>query len=98
MVPLVFFVTALAVSAHAHARDDIVHARQNAPETLSVAPFTLPLTDKITPPAFKTELRNALHGLEPSTAVLGGVSQDMDYAINITVGGQNFKVIVDTGS
>lgn len=60
------------------------------------AEFTLPFTSKV---PRRESKRNALAALRgPSNTVsLDGAAFEDEYLVNITIGGQKFQVIVDTG-
>src|ERR1700691_5623119 len=101
MAPLVFLVASLVASTHAY---DIHHVAPTPDAALTTevppaAQFSVPLTKKVPRPMYKKNLLKALRGRASSpTAVLAGSDDDAEYLTNITIGGQNFKVIVDTGS
>jgi hypothetical protein len=66
------------------------------PEVIPTAEFSLSLSGKV---PRSTAKRNALHAVtQARTASLFGVANDQEYLTDITIGGQTFKVIVDTGS
>lgn len=68
-------------------------------EILPPAQYSLPLTSKVARPAYKQAYSNAIRrGRKVKTAGLAGAGGDSEYLTDIEVGGQNFKVIVDTGS
>jgi predicted aspartyl protease len=93
-----FFVAALWVSAHAY-NVRRVEPTTNAAlltEILPAAQFSLPLTEKVPRSTYKKDLLKTLRGR--GSTVLAGSSDDSQYLTVITVGGQKFKVIVDTGS
>ncbi|KAJ7738050.1 acid protease [Mycena maculata] len=64
------------------------------------AAFTVPLTGKTPRRQSKREALAALRGLprKSDTVGLDGAAFDDEYLVNITVGGKNFQVILDTGS
>lgn len=69
---------------------------------LPEAPFVVSLTDKVPRPSFKKralrELRSNAHTpVGDPTATVFGSDDDEEYLTDITVGGQSFKAIVDTG-
>jgi predicted aspartyl protease len=69
-------------------------------ETLPAADFAVSLTAKTPRSTRKKEMLRALRGSKSSkasTASLAGSDQDEEYLTDITIGGQSFKVIVDTG-
>jgi hypothetical protein len=108
MTPVLLFVAALVVSTHAYGeRDPSYVIRRVAPltnvalatEVLPAAQFSVPLTEKVPRQTYKKKLLEALRtGLSTPTAVLAGSAHDIQYLANVTVGGENFKLIVDTGS
>ncbi|KZP04844.1 acid protease [Athelia psychrophila] len=102
MVPLAFLVAALtAVSAHAYEIRKIAPRTSSAlaTEVLPSAQYSLPLTGKAPRSKAKKAALSALRKNATSfTAVLAGGDYDEEYMTDITVGGQAFKVIVDTGS
>ncbi|PSR76813.1 hypothetical protein PHLCEN_2v8194 [Hermanssonia centrifuga] len=66
---------------------------------LPVAPFSVPLTDKVPrSSAKKRMLRELRAGARSNVAVVAGAADDEEYLTDITIGGQDFKVVVDTGS
>ncbi|KAF7977109.1 hypothetical protein HWV62_4709 [Athelia sp. TMB] len=102
MAPLALLVAALAaVSTQAY------EIRKRAPvtsgalttEVLPQAQFSLPLSGKTTRSKGKQDALLTLRKRSSSyTAVLAGGDEDQEYLTDITIGGQDFKVIVDTGS
>lgn len=68
--------------------------------TLPQAEFAVNLTAKVPKSAHKKALLRGLRGVasKTPTATLAGSDQDEEYLTDIIVGGQKFKVIVDTGS
>ena len=108
MTPGLLFIAALLVSAHAFSeRGSSYDIRRVAPltnvalttEILPAAQFLVSLTEKVPRQMYKKKLLEALRtGLSAPTAVLAGSANDVQYLANITVGGEKFKVIVDTGS
>lgn len=96
------FVIALVVSAHAYTLNRVAPVTSGAVEIkmLPAAQFSTPLIDKIPRRAFKRRMLTRASIAEPSnyTSILQGGSLDSEYLAEITIGGQNFKVIVDTGS
>lgn len=71
--------------------------------TLPVSQNVLTLNQKVARPswkadAFRSVTRKGLASSKSYTDVLAGGAQDEEYLTNITIGGQNFIVIVDTGS
>jgi hypothetical protein len=68
-------------------------------EVLPDAQFSIPLAQKIPRSMHKKNPLMALSGRASSPAtVINGVNYDEQYAVNITIGGQNFSVLVDTAS
>eukprot|EP00918_Siedleckia_nematoides_P001398 GHVU01003330.1.p1 GENE.GHVU01003330.1~~GHVU01003330.1.p1 ORF type:complete len:125 (+),score=5.83 GHVU01003330.1:129-503(+) len=70
---------------------------------IPVAEYVLPLAAKAPRPGYKKAAMDTLRGRSQQgsssvpTAVLAGSDFDEEYLTNITVGGQKFTVIVDTG-
>lgn len=104
MVLLAITVLALVASTHAYDIHRIAAASSGTVQTdvIPKAKFYVPLTGKTPKHAYKKQLLNALRdqGSKPSnyTAVVAGSNQDGEYLTDITIGGQKFKIIVDTGS
>ncbi|KIM83061.1 hypothetical protein PILCRDRAFT_819851 [Piloderma croceum F 1598] len=107
MTPVLLLVAALLVSAHAYGeREPSYNIRRVAPltsaalatEVLPAAQFFVPLTEKVPRQTYKKKLLEALRTGLSTTAVLAGSANDNQYLTNVTVGGENFTVIVDTGS
>jgi hypothetical protein len=103
MAPLTLVVAVLALSAYAYDVRRIAPATSGAikTEVLPAAQFSVSLSEKVARPAYKTNFLNTLRGSKASTsgaAVLAGAGNDVQYLADITIGGQSFKVIVDTGS
>ena len=102
MAPLALLVAALAaISTQAH------EIRKRAPaasealttEVLPQAPFTMPFSGKIARSKGKQDaLRPVRKRSSSYTSVLAGGISDQEYLTDITIGGQDFKVEVDTGS
>ncbi|KAJ7123507.1 aspartic peptidase domain-containing protein [Mycena epipterygia] len=69
---------------------------------ISKASFAVPLTGKVPHRESKKNAFAALRGKHKKTrndtVALDGASFDREYLVNITVGGKNFQVILDTGS
>lgn len=68
--------------------------------TLPSASFTLPFVGKTRRSKAKKHLRQSLAALTSGTSYtspLAGADLDEEYLVNITIGGQHFPVIVDTG-
>ncbi|KAI0315206.1 acid protease [Amylostereum chailletii] len=72
--------------------------------SLSPAPFVLNLSQKVARPSDKAKAlrhiakKSPKHRAHTDTAVVFGTAGDEEYSTNITIGGQSFSVIVDTGS
>lgn len=103
MHPLSLLVVALAaVSTNAYEVTRFAPSTGSVePEVLPPAQFSVALAAKVPRSTYKNSMRSAVLGRwKPSnyTGVLAGSSDDEEYLINITIGGQNFQVIVDTGS
>lgn len=104
MAPFALIIFALAASIHAYDIRRITAASSGTikTEVIPAAKFYVPLTGKVSRPAYKKHLLDALRnqGFKSSnyTAVLAGSISDNEYLTDITIGGQEFKVIVDTGS
>ncbi|KAF7971953.1 hypothetical protein HWV62_19417 [Athelia sp. TMB] len=102
MAPLSLLVTALAaISTQAY------EIRERAPitsdalttEVLPQAQFTMPFSGRIARSKSKQEaLRSARNRSSSYTTVLAGGLSDQEYLTDISIGGQDFKVLVDTGS
>ena len=99
MAPFLFLLAAFAASVHAYNIRRVPPATNLAlsTEILPPAQFSIPLAEKAPRPTYKKNLLKALCGRGP-TAVLAGSANDTEYVTDITIGGQKFKVIVDTGS
>jgi hypothetical protein len=98
-----FLTTLASASAQDYHIERIYPANSGAriltTEVLPSAQYSIPLTSKVARPAYKQAYTNALRGGRTvKTAVLAGSGGDSEYLTDITVGGQKFKVIVDTGS
>jgi len=99
-----FIVAALAVCGHASPYDirRIARATDTVLSTnIPAAQFSVALTDKISRQGHKKSPLDGLRRqgfLNSPTAVLAGTYSDAQYLTDITIGGQNFKVVVDTGS
>ncbi|KZP11138.1 acid protease [Athelia psychrophila] len=103
MAPLALFVAALAVaSTQAYEIRKVAPATSGllATEVLPQAQYSLPLTGKTTRSKAKQAALQTLRRRSSNytTAILAGSGKDQEYLTDITVGGQKFKVIVDTGS
>ncbi|KAF7971938.1 hypothetical protein HWV62_19387 [Athelia sp. TMB] len=101
MAPLTFLVLALAaVSAQSYEIRRTAPATSGAlaTEVLPRAQYLLPLTGKAPRSKAKKAALSALTKTSSYTAVLAGSYYDQEYLTDITIGGQAFKVIVDTGS
>lgn len=104
MAYLALFVAALAVSVNAY------DVRRSAPasrgiletEVLPAAQFSVPFSGKAPRSQYKKSLLKAVGGQASEstgdTGVLAGSKLDQEYLIDIIIGGQKFKVSVDTGS
>lgn len=106
MAPYTLILAALAASAYAE-----FNIRRIEPSikvaiptrVLPKAQHSVALTQKVPRSTHKKDMLKALrHGARSSTnnftAVVAGSDDDEEYLANITIGGQNFSVIVDTGS
>lgn len=104
MVFLSLVVLALAASVHAYEIRRITPVSSGTLKTEAIPPaeFYVPLTGKVARPAFKSQFLSALRhqgsGSSSHTTILAGAAGDSEYVSDITIGGQQFKVIVDTGS
>jgi predicted aspartyl protease len=66
------------------------------PEVIPTAEYSVSLSEKVPRSTVK---KNALRAVtKAKTASLFGSDDDEEYLTDITIGGQTFKVIVDTGS
>ena len=95
-----FFLTAIRI-AHSYDVRQVSSAINSAlsTEVLPAAQFSVPFANKIPRPTYKKNLLKGLRGLgDVPTAVVAGSDYDELYVVNMTVGGQNFAVLVDTGS
>jgi len=103
---LLFFPVLSAVFVHGYDVRRVAPVTRSVIKTeiLSAAQFFLPLTDTVSRSTYKKKLlalRNqrstsSLHS--PGDQVLAGSADDQEYVTDITIGGQDFKVVVDTGS
>lgn len=103
MAALAFFVAALAVSAQAYdvRRFSSKTSGSEGPEVLPPAQYAIPLAQKVPRHPYKTNIRNAVLKHKKAanyTGILAGSDDDEEYLTDITIGEQNFTVIVDTGS
>lgn len=104
MAVIALFLVVLAVSVRAYdvQRLGPITRAPVKTEVLPPAQFFVPLTEKVSRSAHKKELFRALresgNGPQSYTATLAGAADDIEYVTDITIGGQNFKVVVDTGS
>lgn len=107
MAPIaLLFVGAFAASVYAYdARPVALRTTSGSVQTdeLPVAQFSVPFTGRVSRSARKNVLLEVVRNQgsnNPSnyTAVIGGTELDLVYLTKITVGRQQFKVIVDTGS
>ena len=73
-------------------------APSTAPVDLPEADIVVNLTEKVPRPSFKKEMLRSLRGGgRDTTGSIAGSADDEEYLTDITVGGQHFKAIVDTG-
>ncbi|THG95840.1 hypothetical protein EW026_g5877 [Hermanssonia centrifuga] len=97
-------VTFLAVAVSCTSALEVRHVRSSrvsaaSTTELPTAPFSIALTDKAPRSSYKKQLLRELRsGGKSKTAVVDGSGDDEEYLTDIVVGGQSFKVIVDTGS
>lgn len=102
MTPLALLVAALAaVSIQAYEIRKVAPTTREllATEVLPQAQYFLPLSGKTTRSKAKQDALQALRKRSSNyTAVVAGGAKDQEYLTDITIGGQQFKVIVDTGS
>ena len=71
----------------------------NSIEVLPDAQFLIPLAHKVPRSIDKKNPLMAFHRHASSlTTVINGVNYDEQYAVNVTIGGQDFSVLVDTAS
>lgn len=103
MAPLAFLVAALGatISVQAYEIRKVLATTSGAlaTEVLPSAQYSVPLSQKVPRPrAKKAALRALRQRAANFTDVLAGSSSDQEYLTDITIGGQVFKVIVDTGS
>ncbi len=96
-------VTFLAVAVSCTSALEVRHVRSSrvsaaSTTELPTAPFSIALTDKAPRSSYKKQLLRELRsGGKSKTAVVDGSGDDEEYLTDIVVGGQSFKVIVDTG-
>lgn len=102
MAPLAFlFVALAAVSTQAYAIHEESPATSEAltTEILPQAQFTMSFSGRIARSKGKQEALRTMRKRSSSyTTVLAGGLSDQEYLTDITIGGQEFKVEVDTGS
>lgn len=70
-------------------------------EVLPEAEYALTLSGAVSRSQTKTNMLHYLRTGKPSSHFVGGLygaDNDMEYLTDITIGGQKFKTIVDTGS
>ncbi|KAJ7777209.1 aspartic peptidase domain-containing protein [Mycena metata] len=74
--------------------------RSIVPAVIPPAEFVVPITGKSPRRQTKKDALSALrsHASKNNTAVLAGADLDQEYLTDITIGGQTFTAIVDTGS
>ena len=75
--------------------------QEDLPSPLPVAPFVANLTQKVSRPSDKASAlrhiaKKGRGSTLPDTATVFGTGQDEEYAVNITIGGQDFAVIIGT--
>jgi hypothetical protein len=71
----------------------------NSIEVLPDAQFLIPLAQKVPRSIHKKNPLMASRGhASAPTTVINGVNYDEQYAVNVTIGGQDFSVLVDTAS
>lgn len=103
MAPLSLLVAALAIaSTNAYEVTRFAPSTGSVePEVLPQAQFSVALAAKTPRSTYKNNMREAVlkKGKASNyTGVLAGSDDDEEYLTNITIGGQTFQVIVDTGS
>lgn len=104
MILLTITVLALVASIHAYDIRRIAAESSGTVQTdvIPKSKFHVPLTGKVPKPAYKKQLLNALRNQGSNSlnynAVIAGTDHDDEYVTDITIGGQEFKIIVDTGS
>lgn len=103
MTLLAVLIAALALSAQAYKVNRIAPTTVGAVESaiIPAAQFSVRLTDKVPRRTYKRSILKALrqyNGGGNYTSILEGGNRDKEYLTAIVVGGQNFKVVVDTGS
>ena len=92
---------ASAQASFRHVRSSRVATAE--PVDIPEAPFVIPLTDKVPRASHKKALLRELRGGRGTSskgslsATVIGSDDDEEYLTDITVGGQSFKAIVDTG-
>ncbi|KAJ7743456.1 aspartic peptidase domain-containing protein [Mycena maculata] len=95
--------SALSLVGAAQAEYTVVRRTSLAPRSqeaavLPPAEFSIPFTGKVSQRKSKKSALAALRGKSSSTVVVDGSDFDEEYLTNVTVGGQHFSLIVDTGS
>jgi hypothetical protein len=99
---LVIFALAASINAYDIRRTTAASSGTIKTEVIPTAEFYVPLTGKVARSAYKKHFLNTLRNQVSKsfnyTAVLAGSMTDKEYLTDITIGGQEFKVIVDTGS
>lgn len=106
MARITLLFTALALSAKVHGYTvSRFHPGETGLlelENLPAAQYSTTLSQKVRRPSSKKNMRSyLLKSLATGSsyhAQLDGAGDDAEYVTEITIGGQNFKVIVDTGS
>lgn len=99
---LPFALLALSASAKFTAEFVTYGSAKDVETDVNIPPaeVSLPFTGKSPRSAFKKHVRESLRAhfaSSSSVAPLAGSGFDEEYLVNITVGGQHFPVIVDTG-
>lgn len=100
MLPLplcILFASGAVKSAHIPSPHALLP--HSSSSSLPAAPFFAPITSRSPRRASKSSALHALRssGASAHTAPLMGSDYDYEYLANITIGGQGFSVIVDTG-
>lgn len=98
----------ILLAASASAQVSIRHLKSSRlattePANIPTAPFVVPLTSKVPRSSRKKALLRELRGGRSTlsrgstSGTVMGSDDDEEYLTDITVGGQHFKAIVDTG-
>lgn len=100
MAPLsLLFTAVLTLSAYAYNVHRVEFAASGKAGQIPPAQFSVSLTEKVSRPAYKRQMLSALGSNAANfTAIVDASGGENEYLTDIKIGGQSFKVIVDTGS